>query len=414
VKMKRVILLIILVFLLLFSLAGCQSSDYSNIEKISGVADQLTQKEKLEDFEYIYKILRENYPFFEVNKRVSGVDWLSKKVEYISMVKASKDDHEFNMALKKILSDLHNGHTNILSEKDYLLMKAIYERNSTINTAWLEQLNNKKAVQRYVGSQGIEQQGDENKALSDNVSTEILIDQKVAYLRIKSMNPFNIEGDIEIIKPFFYDIQDYNALIIDIRGNGGGSTDYWAQNVVPMLVSKTLISNWLFVYKGGYYTENFLKKYNKSGYKELKKISEIDTEKYNKAPTELKKNFNYYKTDYRIVEPKKSVKFNGNIYLLVDKGVYSAAESFAVFAKSTGFATLVGEKTGGDGIGSDPAMCVLPNSGFILRFPYVMGLTEDGSCNEEYKTEPDVKISESRDSKLTNDKCIQYVLEKYK
>lgn len=44
--------------------------------------------------------------------------------------------------------------------------------------------------------------------------------------------------------------------------------------------------------------------------------------------------------------------------------VYSASESFAVFCQETGFATLVGSPTGGDGIGAlDPVFLQLPNSG---------------------------------------------------
>ena len=52
--------------------------------------NQLTQKEKLDDFEYMYTILKENYPFFEVNKRVNGLDWLSNKDEYINVSSGQK------------------------------------------------------------------------------------------------------------------------------------------------------------------------------------------------------------------------------------------------------------------------------------------------------------------------------------
>lgn len=87
-----------------------------------------------------------------------------------------------------------------------------------------------------------------------------------------------------------------------------------------------------------------------------------------------------------------------------------SSEAFAVFAKSTGFATLVGERTSGDGIGSDPAFCVLPNSGYIFNFSEQMGLTADGTCNFEYKTEPDIIASAKMDSNISNDELVQYVL----
>lgn len=79
--------------------------------------------------------------------------------------------------------------------------------------------------------------------------------------------------------------------------------------------------------------------------------------------------------------------------MLVDGDVYSSAEAWAVFAKSTGWATLVGERTGGDGIGIDPLIASLPHSGYAFRLPAVMGLTSLGVINEERQTEPDMEVS---------------------
>lgn len=42
----------------------------------------LTTKEKLQDFEYLYDDLEKNYPFFKVNERLYGIDWLSNKRKY--------------------------------------------------------------------------------------------------------------------------------------------------------------------------------------------------------------------------------------------------------------------------------------------------------------------------------------------
>lgn len=52
------------------------------------------------------------------------------------------------------------------------------------------------------------------------------------------------------------------------------------------------------------------------------------------------------------VEPsgeKKALK--GKLWMLVNENVYSSSEYAAMFTKATGFATLVGRTTGGDGIG---------------------------------------------------------------
>lgn len=54
---------------------------------------------------------------------------------------------------------------------------------------------------------------------------------------------------------------------------------------------------------------------------------------------------------------------------------------------------------------------MLPNSGYIFRFTGEMGLTSDGTCNEEFKTEPDIKVYAGRGSTLMNDQAIQKVIE---
>ena len=72
------------------------------------------------------------------------------------------------------------------------------------------------------------------------------------------------------------------------------------------------------------------------------------------------------------VEPAaERAPFHGRIWVLVGPAVYSASESFAVFGQETGFATLVGSPTGGDGIGAlDPVFLQLPNSGILVPVSY--------------------------------------------
>ena len=92
------------------------------------------------------------------------------------------------------------------------------------------------------------------------------------------------------------------------------------------------------------------------------------------------------------MEPaEKRAAFRGRIWLLVGPAVYSASESFSVFCQATGFATLVGTQTSGDGIGAlNPIMMRLPNSGILIQFTMMYGLNPDGSSNEETGTMPDV------------------------
>lgn len=88
----------------IYTLVACGVSSSSEVS-------QLTEKEKVEDFEYLYKTIEENYPFLEVNKRVNGVDWLGNKEEYLESIKSSNGDYQFIQTLDNILKDLNNDHT---------------------------------------------------------------------------------------------------------------------------------------------------------------------------------------------------------------------------------------------------------------------------------------------------------------
>lgn len=406
-KGKLSIILIVIIFIL----SGCGvnngklSNENSNIDN-----KQLTEKEKLDDFEYMYTILKENYPYLEVNKRLNGVHWLENKDDYISRIKATPNDESFFNTLNVILSDLNNGHTQMIDKNNFSYFKSVYEKYSKENEEWLSQLNNQKTIERYSSINEKENLNySSENIIPNNVKIMDLEKGKIAYIAIHSFNTFNIDEDMKIIKPYLEQIKNYKDLIIDIRGNGGGNTRYWTDNIVPMLINKPLEEKLYLTYRGGDFLEPFVKN-RTGGYEKLTPISNIYDENLKNLPPELKEDFKYCLKIINNYEPKTSGGFKGKIYLLVDKHVFSSSERFAVFAKSTGFATLVGEKTGGDGLGVDPAVCSLPNSGYVFRFTQEMGLVSDGSCNFENKTKPDIEVPAKISENVSDDQAIQTVL----
>lgn len=111
-----------------------------------------------------------------------------------------------------------------------------------------------------------------------------------------------------------------------------------------MLINKPIDDTDYCAYRGGSFTEQFIKCRHGFGYEKLEKVSDIAKENLKNLPPEIEKDFKYYRKDKSCYEPKDSVGFKGRIYLLVDGDVFSSSEKFAAFAKSTGFATLAGEK----------------------------------------------------------------------
>ena len=63
---------------------------------------QLSMEEKLSDFEYLYAELKASYPYFEINKRKYGVDWLGSKATFIEKIEATEDDKAYVRVMQEI------------------------------------------------------------------------------------------------------------------------------------------------------------------------------------------------------------------------------------------------------------------------------------------------------------------------
>lgn len=462
----------------------------------SGALHELTVEEKLEDLNYMYDILKENYPYFDVVERKTGYNWFDYKGDFENWVRASNNNREFYSAVERILYLAQNGHTNIISPEMYDEYRRLY---SGINSnAWKNVLQDEAVavkyeewkkiidnssfliplgfkyiegnyivtnpsyvsedilkkydipeysmlksveganIDNYISSivdkkflkydnkrsklkasslnipcregQGIRLtfQTPEGKVIDRTLQaipytppkrsmegpdklydTAIIEEGKLAYIKVSSFSSFYVEKDREGIHKFFEDIKDYQNLIIDIRGNGGGSENYYTTNLVAPLIDKKLETDLYMAFRAGDYIKPFLKSRGI-----FTKSIDAMPEGLN-YPEELKSDFSGFLPSSREVSPKNPVGFKGKIYLLVDDYVYSSAESFAVFSKATDFATIVGTRTGGDGIGIDPGLFALPNSGLVIRFPLEMGLNPDGTSSEEASTEPDVYVEQA-------------------
>lgn len=132
------------------------------------------------------------------------------------------------------------------------------------------------------------------------------------------------------------------------------------------------------------------------------------TKSLERIPDELIKEKFYVKTERDTISPNNQINFKGEIFLLVNEKVFSSSEGFAQFCKTTEWAVIAGERTGGDGIGSDPALIILPESGILMGFPSLVGLNHDGSLNSEEKTTPDIEI-EAVSSQERLERLIKYL-----
>ena len=238
------------------------------------------------------------------------------------------------------------------------------------------------------------------------LETKVLVEDEIAYMKIIAMSNYRIEEDYDEIKSFLQQVEDYDKLIIDIRGNTGGSDEYW-KRIVELLIDE--------VYSAEYYS--FFKQKAKTArdpffVDDLTTVELLDDEILDDFPSEVRIDFNYYKLNKIEIHPNMNIDFKGKVYLLVDEEVFGSAEKFAAFAKDTGLATLVGETTAGGMTFEEVPIQNMPYGGFIISYSRELVLNSDGTINMETGTSPHILVEDaSYNEDIEKDKCIQAVIE---
>lgn len=403
----------------------------------------LSKKEYEKDFDFAYDTLKSYYPYFKINEKLYGIDWLTNKDVYKKYVSQAEDDADFFARMNDVLSDLHNGHTHLVdrdfgidsyltyyslprSDWRYDIAK-VYEKENVRQRYHIDNESIRAYIADHYGQfenvSFLPEESTEERTFAmrasffeeastneANLYTQSLLDNKLAYIKIRKMlSPDQMGTDEIILDTFLEEIRDYPALVIDIRGNGGGDSRYWQDFLLPQIIGKSYKTyNYSFIKKGKLNNKVVVQEGYHTNVKDF-----LDKSSFPKDIKKILRDFDYYNDEELIVDPKKdSINFQGQIYLLVDHDVYSSAEMLASFCKETGLAKLVGARTAGDGIGSDPMQIDLPNSGYVLRFSKNMGLTGSGSINELDQTSPDIKADTSQfEENLLDESIIKAVID---
>ncbi len=361
------------------------------------IPEQLTTEQKLADFDSLYNQLKDVFPDFGVNKRLHGINWVGNYDTYRNRIKQTQNDKEFLAQIDSIINDLHCAHADLYPTEIYNYFLSSYKLANIIYLGafkpYVKELKKHNAKQKCSYWQSLYSElhpkstvGEITKDDVPNIQFEFLKDSSIAIIKVNSFGLEYIKSDKKAILDFYSQLNGYENLIIDIQGNGGGYSAYWQNILVPYLSDRSIKYSLNMTYKD---TPEI---YKFTGHD--KKSTPLDTLKFPALPPEVKtENYAFTTTELEIKHHKKSVDYKGNIYLLADHNVYSSTEAFVHFCKKTGFAKVVGEQTGGDGIGADPFLFTLPNSGIVVRYQGIMGLNIDGSSNDEFGTTPDIKLA---------------------
>lgn len=287
-------------------------------------------------FDYLWQQTDRQYSMFDVK----GVDWQAVYDTLRPKVWDGMDEKSLFAVCAEMLSTLEDGHVNLYSRYDVSHSDSIYYRFYRES-----QIDINAVVLNYLGAGYHTTGGFAHQGLEGG---------KVAYLRYGSFSNGISEEDLKYIVGEY---QDAEGMILDIRGNGGGSIS----NINKILR--------MFPSRGQHLYSSQIK--SGPGHDDFTTLKETY------APED-------YGEDWVWRKP---------VYVLTDRGSYSASSMFAVCCKAYDNVVLVGDTTGG-GLGL-PTMGYLPN-GWRYRMPVTRLLTPDGK-NYENGVPPDSVVCLDRE-----------------
>ena len=229
------------------------------------------------------------------------------------------------------------------------------------------------------------------------VSYSYLSNIETGTIKIMSFGPETFNDEI---KKCFTDLKNKNAknLIIDIRNCPGGSSKF-SDNLICYLTDKEF-TNCI----GGRlrYSKLYQKQRGKQPNHSIKSFISL----FSGGNLSIIPN---------TIQPQDNpLRFNGQVYVLINGGTYSTADTFANTAKYHNLATLIGEETGEKMVNyGDALFFELPNSKLscaVACKEFIM--VGANKSNSSKSTQPDIPIHPSLDDILNHrDPIMEYALE---
>ncbi|MBU5678181.1 hypothetical protein KQI88_17355 [Alkaliphilus sp. MSJ-5] len=448
-KLLHQVTMIAIILMAMLFFTACVNSDEEMT--IQNSDEQLTIEDFLNDFDYMMQTMEDTFPYFGVAERRLGVDIRALGRETRAMIE------NYPYSLESLANDLGISLEDMPELDEHIFWSIIYHEffshfNQFAHTFALHfgtynyykpnyitplshyyTPNNNHAYSNPVSQRFYQEQKDlfntlfEEKGvllqfifrdeppfqLPDSiVETEIIEEDRIAYLKVSTFSNFNLTI-YNNLRKFYSDIQNYEHLIIDIRDNLGGSTDLWRMLIMkPLWSDKNNMPDMpLYAFYRGSKLGKSLAEENikiESQYSRympetdnLLKVSEIiesnnlphiNEEDVQDLAYGVKFNTSISNIEWRHMNQVKvqnisDYPFDGEIWLLTNGNNLSAASLFARHAKEMGFATLVGEQTGG-AYSTYAVHFTLPNTGIILRWDIDYLTDSYGRALNEFPTTP--------------------------
>lgn len=201
-----------LLLLFCFLLPGCEKATEGN-------------SSPRENFEALWKIIDENYCFFEFKQ----IDWNDVYDKYDVQIKDTMNQFQLFDKLGEMLAELQDGHTNLISSFNMSRYWDWYEKYPK---------NFYKEIQdNYLGT---------DYKIAGGLKYKRLADDQIGYVYYGSFANGVGENNLDYM---FMHFKDCKGLIFDVRDNGGGSMSY-ADRIAARFLEERILTGYSQYKKG--------------------------------------------------------------------------------------------------------------------------------------------------------------------
>lgn len=298
------------------------------------------------NFEALWKIINEHYCFFDYKQQEYGLDWNEVYSRYSKQIDDGMSEAQMFEVLGNMLGELRDGHVNMYASFDYARYWSWHEDYPSNFSDTLQR--------RYLGTDYKIASGMKYRKLDDNIG----------YVYCGSFSNSIGEGNLDDV---LMALATCNAIIIDVRDNGGGMLTS-AEKLAARFTDEELLVGYM-QHKTG------------TGHSDFSSMEE------------------------QTLKPSSGIRWHKPVAVLTNRSVFSAANEFVKYMKCCPNVTVVGDKTGG-GAGL-PFSSELPN-GWSVRFSACPMYDKEGRSTE-FGIDPDHNVQLTDDDfKKGEDTIIEY------
>lgn len=284
------------------------------------------------NFDALWHIMDTRYCFFSVKKEQLGVDWDSVYAKYRPAVSDKMGYLSLFEVMANMLGELQDGHVNLYGPNDIA-------RNWHWESDYPENFS-AKVQELYL---------DDDYLIAGSGYSYTILDDNTGYITMSDFSSNLSDNRLDAVLSYF---SICNGIIIDIRGNGGGSVEL-VERIASRFTNENVHVGY-FCYKTGPGHDDFSERMPRS-----------------------------------ISPATGHIRWQKPIAVLTNRSCFSAANDFASIMKVMPKARLFGDRTGGGG--GMPVSSELP-CGWSVRFSSSPTFDADGN-DIETGVDPDVFVS---------------------